>query len=224
VTRILIIEDEPPLARALATNLRVRGYDVDAAGSGEAGLRLAADRPPDLVLLDLGLPGIDGIEVLHGLRGWSSVPVIVLSARGAQHDKIEALDSGADDYVAKPFAMGELLARIRAALRRATLGDEVALVETDDFVIDVAARKARRDDAEVHLTPTEWRIVELLVRHPGKLVSQRMLLQEVWGPSYEDETHYLRVYLAQIRRKLEPMPGAPRYFVTEAGMGYRFEP
>jgi two-component system KDP operon response regulator KdpE len=224
VTRILIIEDEPQLARALVTNLRVRGYDVDAAGSGEAGLRLAADRPPELVLLDLGLPGIDGIEVLHGLRGWSSVPVIVLSARGAQHDKIEALDAGADDYVAKPFAMGELLARIRAALRRASPGDEVALVETDDFIIDVAARKARRHDTEVHLTPTEWRIVELLVRHRGKLVSQRMLLQEVWGPSYEDETHYLRVYLAQIRRKLEPMPGAPRYFITEAGMGYRFEP
>lgn len=224
MTRILIIEDEPQLARALVTNLRVRGYDVDAAPSGEAGLRLAADRPPDLVLLDLGLPGIDGIEVLNGLRGWSPVPVIVLSARGAQHDKIEALDAGADDYVAKPFAMGELLARIRAALRRATPGDEVAIVETDDFVIDVAAKKARRDEAEVHLTPTEWRIVELLIRHPGKLVSQRMLLQEVWGPSYEDETHYLRVYLAQIRRKLEPMPGAPRYFITEAGMGYRFEP
>ncbi len=224
MTRVLVVDDERPLARALATNLQARGYDVDVAFTGEQAIRAAADRVPDLIVLDLGLPGIDGIEVLRSVRGWSGIPVIVLSARGEQHDKIGALDAGADDYIAKPFAMGELMARVRAALRRAAPPTQTPVVETADFTIDLPARRAFRHGEEVHLTPTEWGVIEQLVRNPGKLVSQRHLLQHVWGPAYEEETHYLRAYMAQIRRKLEPMPSAPRYFITESGMGYRFEP
>ena len=190
---------------------------------GEQALALAADRHPDAVILDIGLPGMDGIEVVRGLRGWSSVPIIMLTVREDDADKIEALDAGADDYVTKPFSMGELLARLRAALRRGAPHDEEAVVSTDDFSIDLAAKRIERNGDDVHLTPLEWGIVEVLVRHPGKLVSQRQLLQEVWGPQYERETNYLRLYLAQIRRKLEPNPSQPRYFVTEPGMGYRFE-
>ena len=174
-------------------------------------------------MLDLGLPGIDGVEVIEGLRGWSTVPIIVLSVRDREADKVAALDAGADDYVTKPFGMDELLARMRAALRRVTPADEPVVVVTPDFTIDLAAKRVTREGAEVRLTATEWRIVEILVRNAGRLVTQRHLLQEVWGPKYESETHYLRVYIGQIRRKLEPKPGEPRYFLTAARMGYRFE-
>jgi two-component system, OmpR family, KDP operon response regulator KdpE len=224
VTRILVVDDEPQILRALGINLRARGYEIDLAATGESALTLAARHHPDVVVLDLGLPGIDGIEVIRGLRGWSSVPIIVLSVREAERDKVEALDAGADDYVTKPFGMDELLARLRAALRRAAPGEEDAVVETGAFTVDLAAKRVTKGRDEIRLTPTEWHIVEVLVRHPGKLVPQRQLLQEVWGSQYEQETNYLRVYLAQIRRKLEPDPARPRYFKTEAGMGYRFEP
>jgi two-component system KDP operon response regulator KdpE len=224
VTRVLVIDDETQIRRALAVNLRARGYEVDVAGSGEQGLRVAATNHPDVVLLDLGLPGIDGTEVVRGLRGWSEVPIIVLSVRDAEHEKVGALDAGADDYVTKPFGMDELLARLRAAVRRRQPVNENAVVATPDFTIDLAAAKVSRGDEEVHLTPTEWGLVEQLVRNPGRLLSQRYLLQQVWGPQYERETNYLRVYMAQVRRKLEPDPSRPRYFMTEPGMGYRFEP
>jgi two-component system KDP operon response regulator KdpE len=224
VTRILVVDDEPQLLRALGTNLRARGYDVELAPTGEAALTVAARKHPDLVVLDLGLPGMDGTEVIRGLRGWTSVPIIVLSVREREADKVAALDAGADDYVTKPFGMDELLARLRAALRRAAPAEEDAIVETGDFTVDLAAKRVITPEGEVRLTPTEWHLVEVLVRNAGKLVTQRQLLQEVWGPQYEKETNYLRVYLAQIRRKLEPDPAKPRYFVTEARMGYRFEP
>ena len=224
MSRILVVDDEPQLLRALGTNLKARGYDVELAATGEAALAVAARTHPDVVVLDLGLPGIDGTEVIRGLRGWSSVPIIVLSVRETESEKVEALDAGADDYVTKPFGMDELLARLRAALRRAVPGEEEAVVHTDDFDVDLAAKRVTTANGEIRLTPTEWAIVEILVRNPGKLVSQRQLLQEVWGPQYEKETNYLRVYLAQIRQKLEPDPAKPRYFITEARMGYRFNP
>ena len=225
MTRVLVVDDEPQIRRALSINLRARGYEVDAAASGEEALQRAAARVPDLVALDLGLPGIDGVEVIRGLRGWTTVPIVVLSVRDQERDKVAALDAGADDYVTKPFGMGELLARLRAALRRAApVGEgEPAAVETPDFVLDLSAKRALKGGEEVRLTPTEWHLVEVLVRHQGKLVAQRRLLQEVWGPQYESETNYLRVFMAQIRRKLEPDPAHPRYFITEPGMGYRFE-
>jgi two-component system KDP operon response regulator KdpE len=222
--RILVVDDEPQLLRALGTNLRVRDYVVDLAATGEDALVRAADHSPDLVVLDLGLPGISGLEVIEGLRGWSSVPILVLSARDAERDKIDALDAGADDYVTKPFGMGELLARIRAALRRDLTGAEAPVVATPDFSVDLAAKRVTREGDEVRLTPIEWGLVEALVRNAGKLVGSRQLLQQVWGPEYGTETNYLRVHLAHIRRKLEPEPARPRYFVTEPGMGYRFEP
>ncbi len=220
---VLVVDDEPQIRRALATNLRARGYDVVLAASGEEALTLAAERHPDVVILDLGLPGIDGIEVVRGLRGWASMPIVVLSVREGEVDKVAALDAGADDYVTKPFGMNELLARLRAALRRSTPAEEEAVIATDAFSIDLAAKRVVRDGQEVHLTPPEWYLLEVLVRHQAKLVSQRQLLQEGWGPQYETETNYLRVYLAQVRRKLEPDPSRPRYFITEPGMGYRFE-
>jgi two-component system KDP operon response regulator KdpE len=222
MTRILVVDDEPPILRALKTNLATRGYDVDVAATGEAALTIAARKHPDLVVLDLGLPGIDGVDVIRGLRGWTTVPIVVLSVREREADKVAALDAGADDYVTKPFGMDELLARLRAALRRAAPAEEEAVVETPHFTVDLSAKQVMRGGAEVKLTPTEWHIVEMLVRNPGKLVSQRQLLQEIWGPQYERETNYLRVFLAQIRRKLEPDPAHPRYFVTEPRMGYRF--
>jgi len=223
-TRILVVDDEPQIRRALEINLRARDYIVDTADSGERALELAARHHPDAVVLDLGLPGIDGVDVIRGLRGWSQVPIVVLSVRDREADKVAALDAGADDYVAKPFGMDELLARLRAALRRGVPADEAAVIATADFTIDLAAKRVTRGDDEVRLTPTEWHVVEVLVRNRGKLVPQRQLLQEVWGPDYHDETNYLRVFLAQVRRKLEPEPAKPRYFLTEAGMGYRFEP
>jgi two-component system KDP operon response regulator KdpE len=223
MSRVLVVDDEPQILRALSINLRARGYDVELAPDGEQALDLAARKHPDVVVLDLGLPGIDGVDVIRGLRGWSQVPIVVLSVRDAERDKVAALDAGADDYVTKPFGMDELLARLRAALRRTAPAEEEALVETLDFTIDLAAKKVRRDGEEVRLTPTEWHLVEVLVRNRGRLVAQRQLLQEVWGPQYHDETNYLRVFMAQVRRKLEPEPSHPRYFITEPGMGYRFE-
>lgn len=223
MTRILAVDDEPPIRRALAANLRARGYEVDLASDGEEALELAARHQPDAVILDLGLPGISGLEVIHGLRGWTATPILVLSAREAQEEKVAALDAGADDYVTKPFGMEELLARLRAALRRATPSQQAPTVDTADFSVDLAAKKVTGPSGEVRLTPTEWHLVEVLVRHEGKLVTGRQLLKEVWGPSYGDETNYLRVHFAHIRRKLEPNPSQPRYFVTEPGMGYRFE-
>jgi DNA-binding response OmpR family regulator len=225
VTRVLVVDDEPQIRRALSVNLRARGYEVDTAASGEEALRQAAAQVPDLVVLDLGLPGIDGVEVIRGLRGWTSVPIVVLSVRDQERDKVAALDAGADDYVTKPFGIGELLARLRAALRRAAPAGESgsAAVETPDFSLDFAIKRALKGGEDVRLTPTEWHLVEVLARYRGKLVAQRQLLQEVWGPQYETETNYLRVFMAQIRRKLEPDPAHPRYFITEPGMGYRFE-
>ncbi|OZM74093.1 DNA-binding response regulator [Amycolatopsis antarctica] len=223
---VLVVDDEPQIVRALRINLTARGYRVVTAHDGAAALKAVAECGPDVVVLDLGLPDMDGTEVLHGLRGWTTVPVIVLSARGDSADKVRTLDAGADDYVTKPFGMDELLARLRAAVRRsaaASAGDGEALVETESFTIDLVAKRVRRDGAEVHLTRTEWGVLELLVRNRGRLVSQKQLLHEVWGPSYDTESHYLRVYLAQLRRKLERHPSRPRHLLTEPGMGYRFE-
>ena len=224
MTRVLVVDDDRALARALAINLRARGYDVDVALTGADALAAASARPPDLVVLDLGLPDLDGQEVLAGLRGWTSVPVVVLSAREDQREKVAALDAGADDYVTKPFGMDELLARLRAAVRRAQPGPtDVPVLTTAHFTVDLAARRVTTGAGEVRLTPTEWHLLEVLVRSQGRMVSQKQLLQEVWGPAYEKESHYLRVYVAQLRRKLEPDPAHPVHLITEPGMGYRFE-
>ena len=221
---ILVVDDEPGLVRALGINLKALGYRVATAASGEEALLKAADHRPDAVILDLGLPGIDGIDVIRGLRGWTNIPIIVLSVREAEREKISALDAGADDYVTKPFGMGELLARLRAALRREPdTGGDLPTIVTEDFTIDLAVKRVTKAGQEVKLTPTEWGVVEILVRHQGKLVSQTQLLKEVWGPQYGEETNYLRVFIAQVRRKLEPQPASPRYFITEPGMGYRFQ-
>jgi len=224
LTRVLIVEDEPQLRRALGINLRARRYDVEAVADGAGALRAAATSPPDLVILDLGLPDMDGQEVVRGLRGWTRVPIIILSARDTQHDKVEALDAGADDYLTKPFGMDELLARMRAALRRAQPGEDAPVITTATFTIDLAVKRVTRGDNEVRLTPTEWHLLEVLTRHPGSLVTGKQLLQEVWGPTYGAETNYLRVYMAQLRRKLESEPSQPRHLITEPGLGYRFEP
>ncbi|WP_405621514.1 response regulator [Streptomyces sp. NBC_01511] len=226
--RVLVVDDEPQIVRALVINLKARKYEVDAAADGASALELAAARHPDVVVLDLGLPDMDGVEVIKGLRGWTRVPILVLSARQTSDEKVEALDAGADDYVTKPFGMDELLARLRAAVRRAEpvgSGDDggVAMVETAGFTVDLVAKKVHREGRDVRLTPTEWHLLEVLVRNTGRLVSQKQLLQEVWGPSYGTETNYLRVYMAQLRRKLEADPSHPRHFVTEPGMGYRFD-
>jgi two-component system KDP operon response regulator KdpE len=221
VTKILVVDDEPQIVRALVTNLKVRGYEVESAATGEEAVQLAATSHPDLLILDLGLPGISGIEVIEAVRAWSTVPILVLSVRDAERAKVEALDAGADDYVTKPFSIEELLARVRAATRRAAPSLEEPAVETVDFTVDLAARQVRNAAGQVKLTPTEWHILETLARHHDKLVTQRELLQQVWGPGYETETNYLRVYLAQLRRKLEPDPSHPRSLITEAGLGYQ---
>jgi two-component system KDP operon response regulator KdpE len=220
---VLVVDDETAIRRALEVNLVARGYRVATASTGEEALAAAARVHPDLVVVDLGLPGISGREVIEGLRGWTNVPVIVLSARDAEPEKVAALDAGADDYVTKPFGIDEFLARLRAALRRSVPAAEEPVVRTDDFTIDLGAKRVHRDGEEVRLTPTEWHLVEVLVRHAGRLVTQRQLLQEVWGPQYGEESNYLRVFMAGIRRKLEPEPSRPRHFITEPGMGYRFE-
>ncbi|MEE3853323.1 response regulator [Gordonia sp. LSe1-13] len=223
--RVLVVDDEPQLLRALRINLNARGFAVTTAANGAEALAAAARTNPQVVVLDLGLPDIDGLTVLEGLRGWTNVPVIVLSARADAADKVAALDAGADDYVTKPFGMEEFLARLRAAVRRgAVVSDAVGapVVDAGDFVVDLSAKSATRGGAQVHLTPTEWGILEMLVRHEGKLVSQKEILQSVWGPTYLNQTNYLRVYLASLRRKLEADPAHPRHLLTETGMGYRF--
>lgn len=225
-TTVLVIDDEPQILRALRINLSVRGYDVVTAATGAAALRAAAERRPDVVILDLGLPDMSGIDVLAGLRGWMTAPVIVLSARMDPSQKVEALDAGADDYVTKPFSMDEFLARLRAAVRHgaAAASDGVEpVVHTAAFSVDLTAKRVTKQGNNVHLTPTEWGMLEFLVRNHGKLVGQEELLNEVWGPSHVNQTHYLRVYLAQLRRKLEDDPSHPKHLLTEAGMGYRFQ-
>ena len=276
MTRVLVVDDEPQILRALRINLRVRHYEVSVAANGEQALAEAARHPPDVVILDLGLPDLDGVEVIQGLRGWTSAPIIVLSGRADSTDKVDALDAGADDYVTKPFAMDELLARIRAVGRRAAPDGEVPQVHLGELVVDLAAKRVTRaagsgpagpgadgpgavrpraagpggagpgavgpraagpggagsgaggagpgGSPDVRLTPTEWHLLEVLLRHPGKLLSQRQLLAEVWGPGYGDAAGNLRLYMAQLRRKLEPDPARPRWLITEPGMGYRYQP
>jgi len=216
-----MVDDDPALLRTLSMNLEARGYRVTTAADGESALTSMRHDQPDLVILDLGLPGVPGTEVLRELRTWSAVPVIVLSARHGSDDKVEALDLGADDYVTKPFGIDELLARLRAAVRRTAPGEAPAVMASG-LRIDVQERQVWRDDAPVRLTPTEWALLTALVTRPGRLVAQRQLLQEVWGPAYERETNYLRVYMAALRRKLEEDPARPRHLITEPGMGYRF--
>jgi two-component system, OmpR family, KDP operon response regulator KdpE len=225
VTRVLVVDDEPSIVRALRINLTARKYEVSTASDGASGLAAVARDRPDVMILDLGLPDMDGTEVIRGVRGWSSTPIIVLSVWGQESQKVAALDAGADDYVTKPFGMDELLARLRAAVRRASPAPDEPVVTTEHFTVDLAAKRVVRDggDGNVGLTPTEWQLLEVLVRNRGRLVTQRQLLQEVWGPAYETESNYLRVYIAQLRRKLEPEPSRPRYLLTEPGMGYRFE-
>jgi two-component system, OmpR family, KDP operon response regulator KdpE len=222
VTRVLAVDDDRQLLRALQITLAARGYEVVPAATGAGALAAAGSSPPDVVILDLGLPDLDGVAVIEGLRGWCTAPVIVLSARHEERAKVRALDAGADDYVTKPFGMEELLARLRAAVRRTSPAADIAKVTTESVTIDLAARRVMREQAEIRLTPTEWHLLEVLVRNAGNLVTQRQLLQQVWGPAYGTETNYLRVHIANLRRKLEPDPSRPRYLITEPGIGYRF--
>ena len=223
-SRVLVVDDESQILRTVGINLRAHGYAVDLTESGEEGLEVAARLHPDVVVLDLGLPGIGGLDVIDRLRQWSLVPIIVLSVRDTEADKVAAIDAGADDYVTKPFGMDELLARIRAALRRgASKEQDQPVIETASFSIDLVAKRVTRNGEEVPLTPTEWQLIEVLVRNRGRLVSQQQLLEEVWGAKYDEETGNLREYVARLRRKLEPEPSRPRYLATEPGLGYRFE-
>ena len=224
MTRVLVVDDEPQILRALRINLRVRDYEVHVASSGAEALEVAGRYPPDLVILDLGLPDLDGVEVIEGLRGWSKAPIIVLSGRADSVDKVEALDAGADDYITKPFGVEELLARMRAAVRRTRATDDLPQIRLGNVVVDLAAKRVTGEGADVRLTPTEWHLLEVLLRNPGKLLSRNQLLTEVWGPGYADATGNLRLYMAQLRRKLEPDPARPRWLITERGMGYRYQP
>jgi len=246
MTRVLVVDDEPQILRALRINLRARHYDVSVAATGTEALSVAAAHPPDLVILDLGLPDMDGTDVIGGLRGWTSVPIIVLSGRADSTDKVGALDAGADDYVTKPFGMDELLARMRAAVRRNAGGEAPPLVQLGCLTIDLAAKRVTKRDnpvigntpvgttavsntavsdmEDIRLTPTEWHLLEALLRNPGKLLSHRQLLNDVWGPGYDNAGGNLRLYMAQLRRKLEPDPARPRWLITEPGMGYRYQP
>jgi two-component system KDP operon response regulator KdpE len=224
VTGVLVVDDDPALVRALTINLRARGYEVHAAATGAGALQLAAVHPPQAVVLDLGLPDMDGNDVIAGLRGWTAVPILVLSAREQSREKVAALDAGADDYVVKPFGMDELLARLRAAIRRGAAEPAPPTITTDDFTVDLAAGRVIADGQDVKLTPTEWHLLEVLARNPGKVVDHERLLTEVWGPAYREQTNYLRVYMATLRRKLEPDAANPRHLLTAAGRGYRFEP
>jgi two-component system, OmpR family, KDP operon response regulator KdpE len=236
MTRVLVVDDEPQILRALRINLRVRDYEVHVAATGTEALEVAGRYPPDLVILDLGLPDLDGVEVIQGLRGWTKAPIIVLSGRADSVDKVEALDAGADDYVTKPFGVEELLARMRAAVRRTGAPEDLPRIRLGDLIIDLAAKRVIRQAPvpaaggtaasaeDVRLTPTEWHLLEVLLRNPGKLLSRNQLLTEVWGPGYADATGNLRLYMAQLRRKLEPDPARPRWLITEPGMGYRYQP
>lgn len=223
-TSVLVVDDDPHLLKALRITLQAHGYAVDTAADGGSALRAASHRPPDLMVLDLGLPDLDGAEVLRELRRWSSLPVLVLSARHGSSDKVDALDAGADDYITKPFGLDELLARLRALLRRVPEPESAPTVAASSFTVDLAQRRVTRGGDAVRLTPTEWSILELLVRNPARLVTQQQLLLDVWGPAYQKEANYLRVYMAQLRRKLETDPGNPRHLLTEPGVGYRFVP
>lgn len=223
--KVLIADDDPQILRALRITLTARGYDVTTASDGRAAVDAAAATHPDLVVLDLGMPGLSGVEVIQALRGWLTAPILVVSGRTESWDKVEALDAGADDYVTKPFAADELLARIRALARRLpSAATDEPVVTFGDVTVDLAARVVTRAGVSVRLTPTEWRLLEVLLRHPGRLVTRETLLTEVWGPQYTSDTGYLRLYLSQLRKKLEPEPSTPRYLVTESGMGYRFVP
>jgi two-component system, OmpR family, KDP operon response regulator KdpE len=225
MTRVLVVDDEPSILRALRINLTAREYEVTTASDGASGLAAVAHDRPDVIILDLGLPDMDGTEVIHGVRGWTAIPIIVLSVWGEEEKKVAALDAGADDYVTKPFGMNELLARLRAAVRRAAPAPDEPVVVTPDFTVDLAAKRVIRAGGEdVRLTPTEWQLLEILARNNDRLVTHKQLLHAVWGPAYETESNYLRVYIAQLRRKLEPEPSRPRYLLTESGMGYRFSP
>jgi two-component system KDP operon response regulator KdpE len=228
VTVVLVVEDEPGLRRALELNLRARGYDVETAGGGEEALRVAGRRPPDLVVLDLGLPDLSGLDVIAGLRGWWSAPILVLSARSDASDKIDALDAGADDYLTKPFVMEELVARLRAALRRSGPADAPPRATLGSVTVDLALHRAWRGaeagDDDIRLTPTEWRVLELLLRNAGRLVGRDQVVTAIWGPHAAGETPNLRMYMARLRAKLEADPSRPRYLLTEPGMGYRFRP
>jgi len=222
--KILLADDDPQILRALRITLGARGYDVVTAPDGRTALDAAAKEHPDLIVLDLGMPGLSGIEVIEGVRGWSQVPILVVSGRSESWDKVDALDAGADDYVTKPFQADELLARIRALTRRTPASTDEPVVSFGDVTVDLAARVVTRNGSPVRLTPTEWHLLEVLVRNPDRLVTRETLLTEVWGPQYTTDTGYLRLYLAQLRKKLEPVPSEPRYLLTEAGMGYRFTP
>ena len=244
MTRVLVVDDEPQILRALRINLRVRDYDVHVAATGAEALEVAGRYPPDLVILDLGLPDLDGVEVIQGLRGWTKAPIIVLSGRADSVDKVEALDAGADDYITKPFGVEELLARMRAAVRRTGAVEDLPRIQLGHLVVDLAAKRVTRHAPvpagdgpagdgpvgtaaqadDIRLTPTEWHLLEVLLRNPGKLLSRNQLLTEVWGPGYADATGNLRLYMAQLRRKLEPDPARPRWLITEPGMGYRYQP
>ena len=224
MSRILVVDDEPRILKALGIHLRARGYEVTTAGDGTEALAAAAAHRPDLVILDLGLPDLDGVDVIAEMRGTSDVPILVLSGRADSIDKVDAFDAGADDYVTKPFGMDELLARLRAMLRRSAPADDQPAVHFGEACVDLAATRATMRGEDVRLTPTEWRLLELLVRHPGRLLSQRHILEQVWGPGYENAQGNLRLYIAQLRRKLEEEPSRPRHLRTEPGMGYRFEP
>ena len=239
MTRVLVVDDEPQILRALRINLRVRDYDVHVAATGAEALEVAGRYPPDLVILDLGLPDLDGVEVIQGLRGWTKAPIIVLSGRADSVDKVEALDAGADDYITKPFGVEELLARMRAAVRRTGAVEDLPKIQLGHLVVDLAAKRVTRQAPvpagdgpaggggpadDIRLTPTEWHLLEVLLRNPGKLLSRNQLLTEVWGPGYADATGNLRLYMAQLRRKLEPDPTRPRWLITEPGMGYRYQP
>ena len=221
---VLLVEDEPRLLRALTINLSARHYVVHPTATGSAALETAAAHLPDLVVLDLGLPDLDGMDVIRGLRGWTDAPILVLSGRSDSGDKVDALDAGADDYVTKPFGMDELLARLRALTRRLPADTDEPVIHLGDVTIDLAARSVQRAGHDVRLTPTEWRLLEVLVRHPGVLLSQARLLRDVWGPGYETAQGNLRLYMAQLRRKLEPDSTRPCHFLNEPGLGYRFQP
>ncbi|TYB42273.1 response regulator [Actinomadura chibensis] len=225
MTRVLVVDDSPQILATLRLNLQARHYEVQLARDGRRALTGAAEWRPDVVILDLGLPDLDGTDVIRGLRGWSKVPIIVLSGRSGSGDKVDALDAGADDYVTKPFGVDELLARIRALIRRAPADEAPPAVDVGRHSVDLAAKLVSGPGGtRVHLTPTEWGVLEILVRNPGRLITQQRLLTEVWGPKHVSETNYLRVYLASLRRKLEDDPSRPRHLITEPGMGYRFEP
>lgn len=223
--KVLLADDDPQMVRALAITLRARGYDVSTALDGADALARAGDAHPDIIVLDLGMPGLTGIEVITAVRGWSTVPILVISGRTESWDKVEALDAGADDYITKPFVIDELLARVRALTRRTTPAPaEASVVRFGDAEVDLGSRLVTRAGKPVRLTPTEWRILETLLRHPRLLVTRETLLTAVWGPTFQTDPSYLRLYLSQLRKKLEPVPAEPRYLLTEAGMGYRFVP